>query len=340
MAHLVPVPGSAHRIRAGPDSLLANLLVSTKGQVSINPSRLSKLEVRISLPNLQGWPQLVPLLGSVDPGTVINAGQLNQANGSMTVAATVELPLADPGRLKSDTRIELEALEARDLVSPFSFKKDIDTPQRKQVEGVLRGAVQASGSFSAKNWKVRRAVGTMDLKDVKIEWSDLLNKPRGKDLLTKFDSAADGTKIKIEKMDLKTDISSVSIKGSVTISGPESAPEYKIDSSLESQVVLSQIYDLAPFLRSMRSKVPSGSVFNSYKVSGIFKPKEGLEKSPLVLDGKTVLRAPQAVYLESKEIPTPTTKGEQKPSSPKFDFLKWPVLANSKIVFDGQIDKL
>lgn len=316
---------------------LANLLVTTKGQVSINPNRLSKLDLRVSLPNLQGWPQLVPLLGQIDPGPVINAAQINQANGSMTLAATIELPLADPSRLKTDTKVELDALDARDIVFPFSFKKDADTPNRKLAEGILRAAVQASGSFSATTWKVRRAVGTVDLKDVKIEWGDLLNKARGRDLFTRFDSAADGAKIKIDKLEMKTDVSSLSAKGNVAIGGTEKSPEYKIDSNVDSQLVLSQLYDLVPALRSVRSKVPSGTVFNTYNISGSFKGD--IQKSPLVLTGRTVLRTPQVIYLEAKKTKAPLDENPppQKEAAPKFEFLKWPVVQNSKIVFDAQI---
>lgn len=318
---------------------LANLLVTTKGQVSINPSRLSKLDLRVSLPNLQGWPQLVPLLGQIDPGPVINAAQINQANGSMTLAATIELPLADPSRLKTDTKIELDALDARDIVFPFSFKKDADTPNRRLAEGILRAAVQASGSFSATTWKVRRAVGTVDLKDVKIEWGDLLNKARGRDLFTRFDSAADGAKIKIDKLEMKTDVSSLSAKGTVAIGGTEKAPEYKIDSSVDSQLVLSQLYDLVPALRSVRSKVPSGTVFNTYKISGLFKGD--IQKSPLVLNGRTALRTPQVIYLEAKKPKASLNESSSPPKAseeaPKFEFLKWPVVQSSKIVLDAQI---
>ena len=318
---------------------LANLLVATKGQISIDPSRLSKLDLRVSLPNLQGWPQLVPMLGTIDPGPVINTTQINQANGSMTLAATIELPIADPSRLKRDTKIELDALDARDIVFPFSFKKDADTPNRKLAEGILRAAVQASGSFSSNKWKVRRAVGTVDLKDVKIEWGDLLNKPRGRDLFARFDSAADGAKIKIDKLDFKTDVSSLSGKGNVSISGTEKEPEYKIDTNFESQLVLSQLYDLVPLLRSIRSKAPSGTIFNSYKVTGVFNGD--IAKSPLVLEGRTVLRTPQVIYLEPKTSKTAagdsSESSKEKNAPPKFAFLKWPLLRKSKIVFDGQI---
>ncbi len=318
---------------------LANLLVATKGQISINPSRLSKLDLRVSLPNLQGWPQLVPMLGTIDPGPVINATQINQANGSMTLAATIELPIADPSRLKTDTKIELDALDARDIVFPFSFEKDADTPNRKLAEGILRAAVQASGSFSSTTWKVRRAVGTVDLKDVKIEWGDLLNKARGRDLFARFDSAADGAKIKIDKLEFKTDVSSLSGKGNVSISGTEKEPEYKIDTSFESQLVLSQLYDFVPLLRSIRSKVPSGTIFNSYKVTGVFNGD--IAKSPLVLEGRTALRSPQVIYLEPKTSKTgagdSSEASKEKEAPPKFVFLKWPLLRKSKIVFDGQI---
>lgn len=321
---------------------LANLLVATKGQISINPSRLSKLDLRISLPNLQGWPQLVPMLGSIDPGPVINASQINQANGSMTLAATIELPIADPSRLKTDTKIELDALDAREIVFPFSFEKDANTPNRKMAEGILRAAIQASGSFSSTTWKVRRAVGTVDLKDVKVEWGNLLNKARGRDLFAKFDSAADGAKIKIDKLEFKTDVSSLSGKGNVTISGTEKEPEYKIDTKLESQLVLSQLYDFVPLLRSVRSKVPSGTVFNSYKVTGVFNGD--IAKSPLVLEGRTALRSPQVIYLEPKTSkPTAgdsSAASKEKAAPPKFAFLKWPILRNSKIIFDAQIASL
>jgi hypothetical protein len=321
---------------------LANLLFATKGQISIDPSRLSKLDVRVSLPNLQGWPQLVPMLGTIDPGPVINAAQINQANGSMTLAATIELPIADPSRLKSDTKIELDALDARDIVFPFSFKKDADTPNRKLAEGILRAAVQASGSFSSTSWKIRRAVGTVDLKDVKIEWGDLLNKARGRDLIARFDSAADGAKIKIDKLDIKTGISSLSGKGTVFLNETEKAPEYKVATSFESQLVLSQLYDLVPVLRSVRSKVPSGTIFNSYKVTGVFNGD--VAKSPLVLAGRTVLRTPQFIYLDQKssksESDDSTAASKEKDSTPKFVFLKWPVVKNSKIIFDAQIGSL
>lgn len=318
---------------------LANLLAATKGQVQLNPKRLSKLDIRVSLPNLQGWPQLVPLLGTIDPGPVISAAQINQANGSMTVAANVELPLLDPERLKEDSKIELEALDARDIVFPFSYKKDADTPQRKIAEGVLRAAIQASGSFTAKNWKVRRAFGNVDLKDVKIEWADLLSKVRGRDLYAKFDSAADGSKIKIDKIEIKTDTSAVSAKGSFSILGSEKDPEYKIDSSIDSQVVLSQLYELVPVLRSVKSKAPSGSIFNTYKISGVFKTKGGIATSPLVLDGRTILRAPQFIYLEpkSKKENTNDSSAGDAQATPKFEFFKWPLVQNSKIIFDAQI---
>lgn len=326
---------------------LANLLVNTKGQVSINPSRLSKLDFRISLPNLQGWPLLVPLLGNIDPGPAISAAQINQANGSLTLAATVELPLADPSRLKAETKIELDALEARDIVFPFSFKKDADTPDRKLAEGVLRAAVQASGSFSATSWKIRRAVGTIDLKDIKFEWADILNKTRGRDLFARFDSSTDGKKIKIDNLEIKTDISSFSTKGNFAIGGSEKFPEYTIDSRIDSQLVLSQLYDLVPILRSVRSKVPSGTVFNSYKISGLFKG--GIDKSPLVLVGRTVLRTPRVIYLNPKSAKSPLADSpladskdtpREKPDPPKLDFLKWPILQSSKIVFDAQVVSL
>lgn len=321
---------------------LANLLVATKGQVSIDPNRVSKLDLRVSLPNLQGWPQLVPMLGTIDPGPVINAAQINQANGSLTLAATIELPIADPSRLKSDTKVELDALDARDIVFPFSFKKDIDTPNRKLAEGTLRAAVQASGSFSSTSWKVRRAVGTVDLKDVKIEWGELLNKARGRDLFARFDSAADGAKIKIDKLEIKTDISSLSVKGNLLLAGTEKAPEYKIDTTVDSQLVLSQLYDLVPALRSVRSKVPSGTIFNSYKMSGVFNGD--IASSPLVLEGRTVLRTPQVVYLETKisksEGNDSKSASGEKESPPNFEYLKWPVVRNSKIIFDAQIANL
>jgi hypothetical protein len=321
---------------------LANLLVTTKGQVSIDPTRLSKLDLRISLPNLQGWPQLLPLLGTIDPGPVINTAQINQANGSMTLAATIELPLADPSRLKSDTKIELDALDAREIVFPFSIKRDADTPNRKIIEGVIRAAVQASGSFSATAWKVRRAVGTVDLKDVKIEWADLLNKVRGRELFANFDSAADGAKIKIDKLEIKTDVSSFTVKGNVIIGGTDKAPEYKIDSKIDSQLVLTQLYDLVPVLRPVRSKMPTGTIFNSFKVSGLFKGD--IAQSPIVLDGRTVLRTPQVIYLEPKSATSPTAENadptKEKEESSKFNFFKWPIIRNSKVVFDAQIANL
>lgn len=324
---------------------LANFLLSVKGQLSINKQRASKLELKATLPDVRGWPLILPVISKIE-GSPITTQQLSQTNGSISVLARLEAPLMDPEKAKNEFKLDLDTLDVRDFSFPLGLnfatkQSDNTSPLKRTASGLIQGQVQAVGNFSPKRWNIRRANGFFDLKEVAVEWDDLLAKKAGRDLNVRFDAASDGTRLKLDRFDIKTDISSLSAKGLVTIGGSEAEPEFRLDQNIESQLALSQLYEIAPVLRSVRAKVPTGSLYNSYKVTGSFSSKLGIEKSPLVLNGKTVLRTPQLVYLESKPTQTTAASGTAQPAPPPdFPFLRWPVVANSQITLDTQIATL
>lgn len=327
---------------------LANFLLGAKGQLSINKNRASRIELKASLPDVRGWPQILPLISSKAEGTPISPQQLSQTNGSISILARLEAPLMDPDKFKNEFKLDLDTLDVRDFSFPLGLNlsntkasQNLNaSPQTRRIAGLIQGQVQAVGRITPSQWNIRRANGFLDLKDVGIEWDDLFHKKTGRDLIMRFDAASDGKKLKLDRFDIKTDISSLSSKGIITIAGTESEPEFRLEQNVESQVALSQLYELIPALRSVRAKIPTGSLYNSYKVTGSFSSKLGVDKSPVVLTGKTVLRTPQVNYLESKPAPSANSAGAKMESAPDFPFLRWPVIANSQITLDTQIATL
>lgn len=325
---------------------LANFLLGIKGQLSIDEQRASRLELKATLPDVRGWPLILPIISKIE-GSPLTSQQLSQTNGSISILARLEAPLMGAERAKTEFKLDLDTLDIRDFSFPlgFDFSKDQSansSPQKRVAGGLIQGQVQAVGTLTAKQWNIRRANGFLDLKDLNIEWDDLLTKKSGRDLIVRFDAASDGTKLKLDRFDIKTDISSLSAKGLVAIGGTEKEPEFRLDQTIESQLALSQLFDLVPKLRSVRAKIPTGSLYNSYKVTGLFSNKLGIEKSPIVLVGKTVLRSPQVIYLESKSSPPNDSSSGQSPATPaaEFPFLKWPIVANSQLTMDAQIASL
>ncbi len=191
----------------------------------------------------------------------------------------------------------------------------------------------------------------MDLRDLRISWDNLFKKNQGQDISATFVASApqtvgkdDGIKVKIDRFDLRAAESTASMTGFVT---REENGDVLLDTKLVSRAVLSQLYDFAPSLRTIQSKVPAGTVITNLQINGTYKMKDGAAGSPLGLDGRIVLKSPRAVLLDmapAADLPdtdrdamsNETTKAD----SAKDAMLKWPLLARSKLIFDVQIETI
>lgn len=327
---------------------LANLLTNMKGQLSIDPKRHSKIDIQLTLPSLKGWPSLLPILGLIDAGPVSNGTDLNQAQGSFALKAQAELPLGAPETIMTDSRVNIETFDASGVEFPIGIKSD-----KRTVEGIVRGSVIGSGSIATSPdpkipiaWTLKRAQGSADLRNLKILWNDLINKNAGQETSVTFIASAPqtgaksaGVKIKIDRFDVRAIDSTASMTGLVT---REESGDIQLDTTMNSRIVLSQLYQLAPGFRSIQSKVPSGTLLTNLQANGTYKIKEGPAASPLSLKGRIVLKSPRAVLLDMTDaVATPPVENKVTPAKdPKDAMLRWPVVAKSKLVFDVQIESI
>lgn len=342
----------------GLDLKLANAVLSTKGQVSIDPKRHSKLDFALTLPNLNGWPQLAPVLGTLDGGAIANPDDLNRAKGSFNLKAKAEIPLGAPATISTDSKFDVEVFEATGLEFPVNIQNEAE---KRVVNGVVRGSVFGSGTFALTSqkekpvvWNLKRATGMVDLKDLAVSWGnptgELVSKSRGQDAGFNFGiSSVPGadTKIKVERLDLRFVDSTASLTGFVT---HDASGDILLDTSLSMRAALRQVYDLLPAMRPIRAKFPSGTIVGNVKAVGTYHTKEGHASSPLVLNGRIGLKAPQAIFLEANPVDlkakadsktkTPSEPASAKNGTPDLAFLKWPIVAKSKMVFDVQIDAI
>ncbi len=328
---------------------LANLLTNMKGQLSIDPKRHSKIDIQLTLPSLKGWPTLLPILGQIDAGPVSNGTDLNQAQGSFALKAQAELPLGAPETIMTDSRVNIEMFDASGVEFPIGIKGD-----KRIVEGIARGSIVGSGSISTSPdpkvpiaWTLKRAQGSADLRNLKIQWDDLISKNAGQETSVTFIASAPQTsakgsevRVKIDRFDVRAIDSTASITGVVT---REETGDIVLDTMMNSRIVLSQLYQLAPGFRSIQSKIPSGTLLTNLQANGTYRMKDGPAASPLGLKGRIVLKSPRAVLLEISADAAETTPVENKDPAvkdPKDAMLRWPVLARSKLVFDMQIESI
>ena len=330
---------------------LANLRFSTKGQASLDPKRLSKLDASLTLPSLAGWPSLLPVLGTLERDAKTTFEEMNRAKGSFAVKAKAELPLGALETLQTNSKFDVELFEASDLEFPINLK---NTEKKTSVQGVLRANLSGAGQVTLTGekdapytWILKRAVGAFDLKDVAIAWSDLFKKPANKNLSGQFaiasiPSTTKDLRLQVDRFDFRLLDSNFATKGFVV---QHQNGDLKLGSTLSAQASLVQIYDALPSLRSLRAKFPAGSLFANLKLDGTFLKKGGIETSPLTANGRIALKIPKALLLDtttaSKEVAkTKETSEADKNSSSEKDPLKWPIVANSSLVFDIQIDSV
>lgn len=321
----------------------ANLLLNTKGQASLNPKRLSKLEIAMTLPSLTGWPALLPVLGTLERDASTTAEEMNRAKGSFALKAKVELPLGAPENFKTESKIDVEVFEASGLEIPLNIR---NAEAKQLIQGIARGHLTASGLFQMTpdpkkpvNWTIRRTVGSFDLKNLAIAWGELLNKAKDRELSATFSATSTGPSLKFDKFEARLLDSKLNLQGQIT---QQDSGNISLDTSIQAQTALSQMYEMIPMLRSLRAKIPSGSLFATMKVNGTYLPKEGPSQSPLTLGGRLGFKGPQAVLLEVSKTAPSATGTETKPSdeNPLAAYLKWPLVDSSKVIFDIQLDSI
>jgi hypothetical protein len=335
---------------------LANFLLSAKGQASINSKRPSRLEIKASLPDVRGWPLILPFLSQIE-SSPLSAQQLAKTRGSISVTAKVDADIVNPEKLKSSLRLDIGTFDVQNFSFPLrldfgqnfsktgnSSKDGTGKTYQRSMTGMIQGQIQAAGLFSPDLWNLRRANGFLNLKELALEWEDVFVKKSGKDLVVRFDAASDGSKVKLDRLDIRSDGGAVSTKGLIIITGTEQDQQFRFEQNMSAQLELAQVYDFMPRLRNIRPIIPNGSLTSNYKISGFFSNKLGFEKSPLSLNGKTFLRAPEVLYLSASksELATEakTTSSAKTAESTDFSFLKWPVISNSQMLFDVQVTRL
>lgn len=335
---------------------LANLFSSIKGQVSIDPKRHSKLDIQMTLPSLKGWPSLLPVLGQIDAGPISNGTDLNQAQGSFALKAQAELPLGAPETIMTDSRVDVEVFDANGVEFPISIKED-----KRTIEGMLHATLSAGGSIamSQKNpmaWSLKRAQGSVDLRKLNIQWDDFLRKPAGQDLSLNFNASAPAglkpneVRVRLDRFDIHATDSSASVAGVIT---REDSGDIVLDAKLQSHVVLSRLYDLAPVFRSVQSKVRSGTVVAGLQAIGTYRIKEGPAGSPIALKGRIALKSPRAVLLDVGTSADPTSDANadvpetaaskaaaDKDAAEKEAMLHWPLVSKANLVFDAQFESI
>ena len=316
----------------------ANLFASAKGQISIDPKRLSKFDFTLTLPSLKGWPNLLPILGTFDPQVA------SQAQGSFALKAQAEIPLGQLDTMKTNSHLTVENFEASGVQFPINYKAE-----KRIVDGTIRGSLNAAGSVSTAtmSWSLKRALGSLDLKALEVKWDELFEKSPGQDVALDFLISAPGGSnvkasdllLKIERFQLRALGSSVSINGSVV---RDTLGDLTLENDLQGRAILSEIYGLVPMSRGIRAKFPSGTLVTSLHAAGVYKIKGGLENSPLSLSGRVALKSPRAVLLEiDTALPeTEHTAVKREKTQAEMAMLHWPLIGKSKLVFDLQFESI
>lgn len=330
---------------------LSNLLMAWKGQVSLDPKRLSKLELALTLPDLSGWPALMPVLGTLERTATETSDDINRAKGSIGIRAKLELPLAAPDTLATNSRADFEVLNFDDLDLPVNFKSETS---KFSSAGRVRGQLTASGQISlgaqtAKDkplpitWSVRRANGSFDGRDLGILWPDKIVKAIQQELLVNFSaSAASENRIRFEKLNFRLLDSSIDLAG--TLARTENG-DLSTDSTVSGRVALTQVYGMLPILRPLQAKIPSGTAGAQLKVSGTYLLAKGPSGSPLALNGRITLKAPNAVWLpttEKTKIETSKASaagqvGDAAIDTTETSIFTWPVVSKSNVSVDFQL---
>jgi hypothetical protein len=322
---------------------LANLLMAWTGQISLDSKRSSKLDLALTLPNLSGWPALLPVLGTLERTAKETVEDINRATGSVSLKAKLELPLAAPETISTDSKFEIELLD----VSDFEIPVNLNIEKSKLIAtGRARGHINAAGTVNlTKNvnsplaWSLRRATGSFDARDLAISFDDKFKKRAGQEALVSFTaSAPSSNNLKFEKLDLRLIDSSANVTGTVS---REENGDYALDTMLTSRMALTQMYEVAPVLRPLRAKLPSGTAGAQIKLSGVYNMATGPSTSPLIASGRLTLKSPQAVILATTQVED-VTKSEimEAPEKPEATIFNWPIFAKSNLVFDLQLETM
>lgn len=319
---------------------LSNLLMAWKGQVSLDAKRHSKLDLAMTLPNLSGWPSLLPILGTLERTAAETLDDVNRATGAVSLKAKLELPLAAPETMMTDSKFDIELLDFSDFEIPVNLNLE---KSKFIASGRARGHLTAAGTGSlTKNvnsplaWSIKRVAGTFDARDLALTWDDKLKKTAGQELIASVTASAPAANhLKFEKLDLRVMDSTLNLGGTVS---REENGDYTIDTVLNTRLALTQMYEVAPFLRALRAKIPSGTAGAQMKVSGVYHVVGGPADSPLTANGRLTLKSPQAVMLATTQIESELKSNSKEPVKSESSILKWPIFAKSNLEFDLQLD--
>ncbi|MDX9730913.1 MAG: hypothetical protein RBT63_03995 [Bdellovibrionales bacterium] len=314
---------------------LANFLARATGMLSLNPEQKSKIDVLATLPNLSGWPTLLPLLGSPDAASLVNTSTLNQAQGAFSFKGQIEAPLLKPEFISKDFRVSIENFNASGVRFPIGLK---------DYKGVVKGSVALNGDLSPTRWNFKQAKGMLDLGDLEIKFKDLFSKPAKRDLALAFSGSSDipssepnKAQGKIESLEIRSQNSRLVLKGLVK---KESNTRLSLNGELETQAKLEEIYDLLPALRDVRAKVSSGTATAKLRIDGSYDLEAGPAQSPLAFNGRVALRTPKILHLSDSQNKShaPTPPPNQPSKAPEI--LSWPAVSNSQITFDLQANEV
>lgn len=320
---------------------LANLTATARGQVSLDPRRISKVDVSLSLPSLSGWPLLLPILGTIEGTATTRATDLNQAKGAFSLKAHIEAPLvsSDDPAAPLEKKVTVESFEAKD----FEFPVNMAIKSGKMV-GAIRGDVSGSGTLrqhgADTDWNLKRIQGAVDLGDLEVSILDVLNKAKNQVLNVSFAASSNSDlHLKIDKCDVRFRDSTASFVGT--------ASRETVNGTATLKAALSQLYDLVPPLRPVRAKIPTGTAIANVKVDGTYDSAKGLTQSPIALNGRIGLKTPKAVFLEASSktaAAKPTTKSAETDTSEATGdvptIFHSPLIAKSKLIFDLQLDSV
>lgn len=319
----------------------SNLALSARGRISIAPGQNSAIGLALTLPDLNGWPQLLPALGKLDSGPLVRSEIVNRASGAIALKLAVELPLAGPGSPTDDIKAQIQQLDISRFEYPLSFELKDDTTSdkpsllKRSFVGIVRGSLSAAASANKKGdtliWSIARADGAFDLRDLAIEWDDLFVKAHGRDLATKFKAKGDAVNIHLDSLDIKAKDVSLKVSGDIK---RHSAKSFNLYNKMLLNGALSAFYSLSPKFRAVQAKLPQGTLASNISISGFFDTDQAAN-SPVVLTGSMAIKAPTLLILDPKGV---GSKHEQidvvdaRPGkSQTSPFLRWPMLAKSRI---------
>ncbi len=284
---------------------LAQLKASLRGKMAVVPGESSEIDIQVPRTALAGLEKNFPIL-------------LAPLTGFLQISASVK------GNLKNTQSLLINAnpvvLERVSVTTKWA-----SADKTKTIDGLA--SINAKGALviQGEDLKSSQLQAQADLSKVGIEIQDLFSKPIGQLLSLDVMTLQKEKSIHFSKARLSSAAGLIDLKGRV--SEPLNP---LIDLEIKtSSLNLSKLAQILPMLKKWKL---SGVTQSQMKLNGQYLFKDGIEKSPLALDGEFSANLPEFSYQSPKPQPA-AAASTPNPSQEKVEPVLpgWPIFKSAKI---------